>query len=295
MITQLSILIPVYNSACLYLVRRLHALCEQVEQPFDYEIVVADDGSDKSDIIRLNEQVNSLPHCRLLLKAENSGSAATRNYLAANSRYPWLLFIDCDMHLPDDDYLSRYLVADQYDVVNGGISIARSNRRGGNLRYRYERHCEPAHTPERRNKDPFREFRSTNFLIRRTCFERCPFDERYRKSGYEDVAFGRSLSLAGATILHIDNPVCLQDFEPNGPYLLKLERQWQTLHRFSSDLEGYSGLLDLTRKPWFRRLRPLIARWHRVMGPLERRNLIGKHPSIAIFYLYKLGYFVNIH
>ena len=54
MITQLSIWIPVYNSACLYLVRRLHALCEQVEQPFDYEIVVADDGSDKSDIIRLN-------------------------------------------------------------------------------------------------------------------------------------------------------------------------------------------------------------------------------------------------
>ena len=89
--------------------------------------------------------------------------------------------------------------------------------------------------------------------------------------------------------------MCLQDFEPNGLYLLKLERQWQTLHRFSCDLEGYSGLLDLTRKPWFRRLRPLIARWHRVMGPLERRNLIGQHPSIAIFYLYKLGYFVNIH
>lgn len=290
MITQLSILIPVYNSCCVEMVAQLQSQCATICQPFDYEIIVADDGSTDLQTLQSNQKINGLPHCSFLKKEKNSGSAATRNFLAVHSQYPWLLFLDSDMTIPDQQFIQRYLSETQYDVVNGGIRIGEGTRQ--NLRYLYEKQGEPNHVVEKRNKMGFHEFRSTNFLIRRTLITQVPFNERFTKSGYEDVHYGRTLCQQGATILHIDNPLVLDDFEDNPAYLLKCERNWRTLSLFRDELQGYSRLLSLAQH--LTPIAPLIRLWHRLFGPIERRHLTGCRPTLFVFNLYRIGYFVSI-
>ena len=59
---NLSILIPTFNYVCIDLVRALAAQCEQCPQLDDYEIIVADDGSEDK-FIGLNRGINLIPHC----------------------------------------------------------------------------------------------------------------------------------------------------------------------------------------------------------------------------------------
>ena len=273
------------------MVAQLQRQCSGVGQSFRYEIVVADDGSTDSAVVTDNESVNRLPCCRYVRKPSNTGSAATRNFLAQLSQYPWLLFLDCDMTVPDERFVQRYLQNSDYDVVSGGLQVGRGSRH--NLRYRYERRAERRHTAGRRNRSGFLEFRSCGFLIRRDLLLRCPFDERFTRSGYEDVLLGKQLAAAGATILHTDNPLVLDDFETNADYLGKMERSWRTLYRFRAELQGYSRLLSLVeRLSW---LRPLVAAAHRLLGPAERRLLTSRHPSLTVFNLYRTGFLASLY
>lgn len=293
MISELSILIPTYNGRVYTTAKKLSVLCERIAldspTPFRYEIIVADDGSDNIEIIKANETVTTLPYCKYLIKKENTGSASTRNYLAAHSQYEWLLFLDCDMEIPGMDYIMRYLPCDETDVTNGGVKVGATwNTHRHNLRYLYEKDAEPHHTRDLRQAAGFREFRSTNFLIRRSCILAHPFDERFTKSGYEDVMFGKTLQEAGATILHIDNSLILNEFEDNENFMRKTERNLATLFHFRDDLRGYSRLID-HHVPTF-----LIRLWHGLFGAWERRYLTGRHPRLWVYTLYRLGFFSSL-
>ena len=76
----LSILIPIYNSVCVKQVKELSAQAQQLN--VDYEIIVADDDSPLKDVVRDNEAINDMPNCQYIVKPTNTGSAATRNFLA---------------------------------------------------------------------------------------------------------------------------------------------------------------------------------------------------------------------
>ena len=282
---ELSVLIPVYNSCCTPQVERLWKLCDKAG--IHFEIIVADDGSSDPSV---NEPVNALPHCRLIIKGENSGSAATRNLLAQEAQYDWLLFIDADVDITHDDYIHRYIVcAEGNEVVNGGIAVG--SYKPHNLRWLYEKHAEPQHDTIHRQAMSHQEFRSTNFLIRRDVMLRCPFDERFKASGYEDVFFGRTLHRAQVRIIHIDNPVTMSSFEPNDRFMAKTERNLQTLHRFNKELKDYSGIIK-----WSRRLVP-HALWRsvfRLLLPTLRRQLSGESPHLFLYHVYRIGYYMTL-
>lgn len=295
MITELSILIPTYNTTCIQLVKRLQQLCEQISRTagerFDYEIIVADDASSDSAIIAENCNISQIPHCFFIQKTKNEGSAATRNFLADHSHFRWMLFVDCDIEVLDDHFLRRYLPYDQADIVNGGIRTG-GERQSNNLRFLYEEKSQRRHDAKHRQMRPYQSFRSTNFIITRTCMERCHFDERFTKSGYEDVHFGLILDRQKARIEHIDNPVYITDFENNVDYLSKCERNLHTLHAFRHELGDYSPLLALAKR--LAPIIPILRLLHRICSPWERRNLTGRHPSLLLFQLYRLGYYVSI-
>jgi hypothetical protein len=216
-----------------------------------------------------------------------------RNFLARESKYRWLLFLDCDMDIEDDQFIRRYLQGDHRGVVNGGIAIGMGDK--GNLRFLYETESAPRHTASERNKRPYQSFRSANFLIEREVMLDCPFDERFKKSGYEDVMLGKQLRKKSVKILHIDNPNVMTDFESNPAYVSKIERSLRTLYQFRDELRGYSQLLTLAGGIHLAPVRSAIRLWHRLFGSLERRNLCGNHPSLRLFKLYKLGYFMTIN
>lgn len=290
----ISILIPIYNSVCVKQVKELSALAQQLN--VDYEIIVADDDSPLKDVVRDNEAINDMPNCQYIVKPTNTGSAATRNFLAEKSRYPWLLFIDCDVEISNPSFLRTYIlyIDNDYAVINGGIAVADIPQMGSNLRYIYEKAAEADHTAAKRQKQRYQEFRSTNFMIRRDVFLQNPFDERFTKSGYEDVLFGKHLKHSNAAILHIDNPVTMTEFETNPDYVLKTERNLRTLYQFRSDLRGYSRLLTLVSGIHISAILWLMRLWHRMFGAIERRNLCGSRPYLLVFKLYRLGYYLSL-
>ena len=290
--TELSILIPNYNNVCVGLVKVLQR--QAVALGINYEILVADDHSPQEDTIRQNRTINELPYCRYIVKETNTGSAATRNYLGARSQYRWLLFLDCDITIPDDRFLERYVTDNHEGVVNGGISIIDDDSLCHNLRYLYEKDAEPAHTAEKRQANRYHEFRSTNFMIGRDVFEACPFDERFTRSGYEDVLFGKMLKQQQVPVTHIDNPVMMTEFEPNADYVTKIERSMRTLYTFRDELRGYSRILTFDSGIHIAAVRGLIRLWHRLFGAMERRNLCGNRPWLKLFNIYRMGYYLTL-
>ena len=288
---ELSILIPNYNNVCVGLVTVLQQQAAALD--IDYEILVADDASPDTDSIQMNQAINTLPHCRYIVKEQNTGSAATRNFLGRKSRYHWLMFMDCDITIPDDYFLERYMKDEHEGVVNGGICIVDDDSLGHNLRYLYEKNAEPLHSAEKRQADKYHEFRSTNFIIDREVFEACPFDERFTRSGYEDVLFGKMLRQQKVCITHIDNPVMMTEFESNPDYMTKIDRSLRTLYTFRNELRGYSRILTFDEGIHIGAVRWMIRLWHRLFGGLERRNLCGGRPCLRVFNIYRMGYYLT--
>ena len=290
---NLSILIPIYNDVCTMLVS---TLCKQAEAlPINYEIIVADDGSTCRDSVEANRAVNRMPHSRLIERPVNSGRAAIRNFLAVQSQYEWLLFIDGDMTVCRSDYLRRYAETDSHSaahsVFDGGIIVGPLV--AGNLRSLYEKASEQSFTAQRRQRSPYHDFHTANFLVRRDVMLQHPFDLRFRHYGYEDVLFGKEMERHHIGICHIDNPMSFERFETNSHFVSKTEEGLRTLHEFRADLQGYSRLLS--RVGSLPRLAASLLRlWHRLFGSLERRMLCGNRPRLAVFHLYRLGYYLSL-
>ena len=289
--TGLSILIPTFNGICKELVSELQKQVAML--PMDYEVIVADDGSTSQATITENRGINSIPHCQYMECQKNRGRAVIRNFLVQQAQYEWLLFIDSDMTVCRHDFISRYVACTGHDVVYGGVSIggdAKALR--GNLRYKYEKKEECQHTAIMRQQAPYQDFHTANFMIRRELMLACPFDESIRQYGYEDVLLGKRLEQKGIAICHIDNPLSFQVFEDNADFVSKTEEGLRTLHTLRDRLKGYSRMIDFAER--HQRLLPLIRLHHQLWGTLERRLLTGSHPSLAIFKLYKAGYYLSL-
>lgn len=295
MIEQLSILIPTYNNRCIELVRRLSCVA-QATGNLKYEIIVADDGSDKADIVKENETVAFIPNCRYIRNCVNKGRAFTRNFLAQSAKYEWLLFVDCEVEIPNDLYLSAYMeAAKSVDVVYGGVIIGgNAESLSGNLRYKYEKACEPHHCAANRNKHPYENFRTANFLIRRQTMLRLPFNESVKQYGYEDVMYGKCLCENNIRILHIDNGVEYVNYESNKRFLEKTEEAMHTLLLFKNEMKNYSRLILAERRIAKWNVRRLFYLIYKARKKSWRKRLLSPHPSVFIFNLYKLGYYMEL-
>lgn len=304
---DLSILLPSYNNVCVSLVqvlqRQADALRGKLDKPFRYEIIVADDGSTDAACIDANRVIGDMLHCRYLRMEQNVGRAQIRNVLISESRGDYVLLIDSDLFLCDDNYLYKYATSTA-EVVYGGTRIggegfamvdneANTENLKGNLRYIYEKKAEPSHRAVFRQLRPNQEISVCNLYARRDIMEAHPFDSRFKAYGYEDVLFGKRLAESGIEVTHIDNPVLINEFESNSVFVKKTEEAILTLCRFEQDLEGYSNLkTKVTTLGCYIPL-SLFRLWHRIMKNKEKRNLTGSKPSLLLFKLYKLGFFLE--
>lgn len=304
---DLSILLPSYNNVCVSLVQALQrqadALRGKLDKPFRYEIIVADDGSTDAACIDANRVIGDMLHCRYLRMEQNVGRAQIRNVLISESSGDYVLLIDSDLFLCDDNYLYKYATSTA-DVVYGGTRIggegfamvdneANTENLKGNLRYIYEKKAEPSHRAAFRQLRPNQEISVCNLYARRDIMKAHPFDSRFKAYGYEDVLFGKRLAESGIEVTHIDNPVLINEFEPNSVFVKKTEEAILTLCRFEQDLEGYSNLkIKVTTLGRYIPL-SLFRLWHRIMKNKEKRNLTGSKPSLLLFKLYKLGFFLE--
>lgn len=299
MIDQLTILIPTYNDSATHLVEELSRQASLISG-LCYEICVVDDGSTNVAVRKENARLASLPFCHYVERAHHDCRAAMRNAMAREGQYEWCLMVDARLTPFDTSFLRRYVespvpvggVAIGGVVVDGGNDEVRLTRE--NLRFRYERREQRHHDLKARQARPYHSLRTTNFFFHRSVLQRVHYDERVKGYGYEDVMLGRDLQAAGIPLLHIDNPVAYTSFEANEAYLRKVEEALHTLSLFQRDLADYSPVLSLGRKLSRWHLAPVIRLFHHLAGPMEKRCLVGRRPSLLVFKLYKLGFFVTM-
>lgn len=319
MINTLSILIPTYNNVCVELVKSLQAQASLLysssdslsssspssssdslssSSHFEYEILVADDGSTDERTVEGNRIINTLPHCRYIERKENVGRAAIRNFLAREAKYTWLLFIDSNMNVISHQYLANYLKEKESDVVYGGYQIKRDAETRERLKYNLRYIFESAGTQNGnhllRQAHPYADFHTSNFIVKRSILLKHPFDERFSHYGYEDVLWGKNLKDNHIPILHVDNPLGYEHFIGNMSFLYKTEESLRTLYQFRNELQGYSKIIDYAHK---------LKRWHlyppcQYLFPLLslpiKARLTGNKPSIFMFNIYKLLYYIHL-
>lgn len=287
---MLSILIPTYNYICVKLVSDLQRQAARLGCP--YEILVADDGSEEK-YKGENRKINRIPCCKYIELQENVGRARIRNILGHQARYGYLLFIDCDAAVVDEKFLRNYMdVRRNAPVIYGGlVHPARLPAPELALAYYYEKHAEPRFTAEKRARRPYEVFRTFNFMIMRETFLKHPFDETIVRYGHEDTLFGKSLKDDGIPILHIDNPLMNCGLDKSSRLLRKTEESLRTLYALREKLEGCSGVLRVYAVLERMKMTGLVRLLFRMTRPVLRKKLVGKHPSLWAFGIYKIGYY----
>lgn len=296
MITSLSVLIPVYNRDCSQLVRALQRQAMSIEG-LQFEILVADDGSVQEELKAANRAINQWKGCRVIERSENVGRSVIRNLLAKEAEREYLLFLDSNVELLHDDFLLRYVEqVEVADVVVGGYELtpAVDCELSGNLRYRYELSCSAANGAEERAKRPYMAFISKNFMIRRSVMLQCPFDERIRRYGYEDVLLGKQLMQIKANVKHIDNPVGFCTFESNAAFLQKTEDALLNLATLRDDMRGFTHLQSVAERLQRKHFDEVLLFFYAMFRPILRHNLLHQHPCVKLFNVYRLCFYLRL-
>ena len=294
MINHLSILIPTYNNVCLRLVKDLQAQASLLPD-LEYEILVADDGSTDKTTVEENRAINDLENCRYIERKRNEGRAVIRNFLAKEAKYPWLLFIDSNMTVINSQYLTNYQKTPENDVIYGGYQVKRKQENlKNNLRYIFE--CKGIQNGDYklRQANPYGDFHTSNFVIKRNIMLQYPLDERFHLYGYEDVLFGKSLKENHINILHVDNPLGYEHFIGNMAFVTKTEESLHTLYQFRTDLQGYSKIIDYANKIEHLHLNNFVKRLFPLLSLSIKAKLTGNKPSIFWFNIYKLMYYIHL-
>jgi glycosyltransferase involved in cell wall biosynthesis len=288
MVSELSILIPVYNLEVTQLVQDLHSQCRQCAIPF--EIRVYDDGSEE-EIKELNRPLNGLDQVYYLELQRNLGRSAIRNLLAREARYGFLLFLDNDNLIPNANFIQNYLsLPEAFPIVLGGTEYDESKPTSAYvLRWRYglEREQQPLSA---RRRHPYRYFALNNTLCRRELFLQIKLDEKMQGYGYEDLAFSMELQKAGIPVHHIHNPVVHVGLDRVEVYLAKTREAVRNL----SGLAGRVPLGDdirLLQAHRMLRKSGLVKPFLFSFGLVEKsilRNLHSPNPNLIYFDLYRL-------
>lgn len=292
---KLSVLIPTYSYKCYTLVANLQSQLEQ--SGCDYEIIVAEDGSKDQVAIIHNHRIIDLPHCHHIIRRENVGRAAIRNFLASESKGDWLLYVDSDAEVINNDFICNYLsaITCEVDVIVGGlVNPSQLPSPEVTLRFAYEKAAEYQRPAEYRQQHPYERFSTFNVLVRRETILDIPFCEQCKEYGWEDFILGKEFEKAGKSILHINNPLLHVGLERNEVYLQKVEQSLHTLHALTSAMQRNVRLIQTADKVRSLHLSAVVRMAYRILRPFVRRNLLGEKPDMNLFAFYKLGYYLSL-
>ncbi|MBR2638275.1 MAG: glycosyltransferase [Bacteroidaceae bacterium] len=289
---MLSILIPTKDYDCHRLIKELHRQGQALDIPF--EILVGEDGTSAANL-NLNNTSDNLPNYRRIVKTHNIGRAKMRNLLALESRYSNLIFIDSDAIVEKSDFLAIYTEAlKSYSVVCGGLYHAdKCPNNNCSLRYRYEKETDKKRDALTRSKAPYDRFSTFNFAIKKDIFVAILFDDSITRYGHEDTLFGKELEKRGIKIKHIENRLLHNGLEDNATFLAKTEQALFNLKEMKDKIGETPLLIAVHKLQKFHLEGLFMAFWKRCKGILKK-NLLGNKPSLKIFNIYKLGYYISL-
>jgi glycosyltransferase involved in cell wall biosynthesis len=292
---MLSILIPVYNYEINKLLNQLVGQC--LESKIEYEIICFDDAS--SNFYRdTNAGVCADLNLKYLTTNINKGRSTARNILAQHAKYENLLFMDCDVSIIHETYLTnyiKYIAGSNYSVVYGACSYSVERPADTSLVLHWLYGSRKENPPSAiRAKYPYKTFHTVNFLVKKNIILSIPFDETISGYGYEDSLWAFELQQQNISIIHIDNPVQHLGLYPTKLFLRKTAKAMRNLYdlqnkkKFETLLTQSLKILDTFGLQVFA---------YKIYRKLERsivRNLFSSNPSLFYYALFKSGLMMRI-
>lgn len=288
---MLSVLIPVYNYNITQLVNELHE--QLVASNIDFEIICLDDKSNQ-DIIDSNLSIGELSNTTYKLSDKNNGIAVTRQILVDAAIYGWIILIDADMELIDDNYILNYLQAinNGYEVIFGGVSYKDIQPNSDNiLRWKYGKQCEELNA-KKRNKRPYKVTSAANLCIKKDVYKQFGLGDVGNSYGM-DIFLGPQLKLHKVSVIHINNSVYHLGLESSSKYLSKVEFAISTLLNlyYEGKIKKHENSLLKTfllmKKTSFNYL---CSGLYKVFNSGIKKQLLSKKPKIKLLQLYKILY-----
>jgi len=294
---MLSILIPTFNHLTTNLVKDLQLQC--LESKIIFEIIIYDDASTDRKVSLENSKLNKLSNVYYKRNKINIGRSATRNKLAAVSKYKWLLFIDADVIPKTKNFVKKYLdsINDNYEVISGGIAYSKKPKKKEQiLRWKYGKKREYMSIIYRKN-NPYLSLLSSNFLIKRKIILKNPFNEKISKIANEDSIFSYDLKSKKIQITHIDNQVLHENLENSTIFLEKTLRFAKSSLIFVESNLIDKNYMKITRTYFILKkfkITPLLKYIYYYLGDCFKKHLRSKNPSLLIFDFYRLSYICYI-
>ncbi len=290
-----SFCIPIYNCDLSVLT---HSLLEQAfHAKIQFEIILIDDASEW-EFKKNNSLLAELDHVVYIELEKNIGRSAIRNLFLEYAKYAYLIFIDCDSEVPDNQFVDRYfdVTGNKTEVICGGrIYTGAPKSKKLKLRWKYgsQRECK---TACQRTVRPYHSFLSNNFLIRKETFKKLKFDERIKSYGHEDSLYGFALKQSGISVIHIENPLIHNYAEAVDEFLFKTREGIENLYFIYSEInpgENFTEMIKLLKT--FCRIKNfyltiIIAISYKFLAPLFSGLFKTGIVNLAMFDYYKLSY-----
>jgi glycosyltransferase involved in cell wall biosynthesis len=290
---MLSVLIPVYNYNALPLAKEI--VNQFKKEGVDFEMLCYDDGSTLYE--KENNEIDSFSNVIFKKSSTNIGRTATRQKLARDASYDWLLFVDADMIPKSDQFIKNYLLCmqepDEREVIFGGYAYKNLNQPKRLLRYRYGKKREeiPA---RRRAENPYKNVLSGNMFIKKSLFLKANI---LLQNWYGlDPLFSAQLQDLMVEPFHIDNEVYHNGLETNSTFLEKSKEGSKTigwLHHNNHITNNQSQLICAYE--WLRKWK-LLGTFKTLsncaLKPTERLLSSGRGP-LFLFDFYRLYWFIK--
>jgi hypothetical protein len=293
---MLSILIPIYNYNVFPLVSELYKQC--LECKIEFEILCQDDASNSSLNI-FNQEVNTLSNCSFISLTENLAHRENRNSLAEKAKYDYLLFIDGDSNILNNNYIKNYISnLFNFDVIYGGrLHPEMCPSDNQKLRWKYGRYIEDKNAEERK-KTPYQSLLFNNTLIKKEIFNRIKFDKKMKKYGHDDTQLSYQLSIQKSKINHIQNPIEHGDIDCNEDYLNKTKESLENLillyqeEKIDTKFVKLIGLYTFLKKT---KLDFIVQKSYSILKKTISKNLTGNNPNLVVFNLFRVGYLCTLN
>jgi len=289
---MLSIAIPIYNQDVRSLAYTLAKQCAKAG--ISYQILCFDDGSSLK-FKEVNRELGSKMHINYTEMPENLGRSRIRNWLGKLAGFEYILFLDGDSAVKSKDFISTYIkqIPTQSVIYGGRTYQHRKPARKKILHWKYgrERESLPA---RKRNKHPYLNFQSNNFLIPSVVFQEFNFEESVTGYGYEDLLYAQKLKERGIEIRHIQNPVLHDGLETNTVFLSKTKKAIENLALlYQQKSLTETRLTNIYAILERQGLLPFAQTLLTKLQPKLEANNLSENPGIFFFNLWKLSLFIK--
>lgn len=293
---MISVLIPVYNFDVTNLVI---AITNQAKaNDVAIEVICYDDVSENNIRLKNQHSVNFIDRCSYFVNSKNLGRTKTRQLLAEKATYDWLLFLDADVFPKDNNFISKYAIADngEYNAFFGGIAYdEKTLNKNNTLRYNFGKHRESVNAANRNNL-PYKVTTSGNMLIKKDVFLETNSKLSCINCYGLDYYFGALLKENKVKIKHIDNEVYHLGIENNAVYLKKVQESIKTLATLVKTKklpENDISLLKAYDKLKRYGLQNIFGKITKRFSYNIENKLINSGTNLRLLDIYKLGRFCN--